>query len=54
MEKGRYSFKMLIGSILAGLVFAVIGEVLYQALKGILPRVVMAEIYFVEIGRAHV
>ena len=47
MEKGRYSFKMLIGSILAGLVFAVIGEVLYQALKGILPRVVMAEIYFV-------
>lgn len=47
MEKGRYSFKMLIGSILAGLVFAVIGEVLYQALKGILPRVAMAEIYFV-------
>lgn len=47
MEKGRYSFKMLIGSILAGLVFAIIGEVLYQALKGILPRVAMAEIYFV-------
>lgn len=47
MEKGRYSFKMLIGSIVAGLVFAVIGEVLYQALKGVLPRVVMAVIYFV-------
>ncbi len=47
MEKGRYSMKMLIGSILAGVVFAVIGEVLYQALKGILPRVAVAELYFV-------
>lgn len=47
MEKGRYSLKMLIGSILAGVVFAIIGEVLYQALHDILPRVVMAEIYFV-------
>ncbi len=47
MEKGRYSMKMLIGSILAGVVFAAIGEVLYQALKGILPRVAVAELYFV-------
>lgn len=47
MEKGRYSIKMLIGSILAGVVFAVLGEVLYQALKGILPRVAVAELYFV-------
>lgn len=47
MEKGRYSGKMLIGSILAGIVFAIIGEVLYQALHGILPRAAMAEIYFV-------
>lgn len=47
MEKGRYSFKMLIGSIVAGIVFAVIGEVLYQALRRILPRVAVAEIYFV-------
>ena len=38
---------MLIGSIVAGVVFAVIGEILYQALKGILPRVAMAEFYFV-------
>ena len=47
MGKGRYSIKMLIGSILAGVVFAVIGEILYQGLKGILPRVAVAEIYFV-------
>lgn len=47
MEKGRYSIKMLIGSILAGVVFAVIGEILYQALHEHLPRIVMAEIYFV-------
>lgn len=47
MGKGKYSMKMLIGSILTGVVFAVIGEVLYQALKGILPRVAVAELYFV-------
>lgn len=47
MGKGRYSVKILIGSILSGIVFALIGEVLYQALRLLLPRVAVAEIYFV-------
>lgn len=47
MKKGRYSLKMLLGSIFAGVIFAFIGEAVYQALHNLLPRVAMAEIYFV-------
>lgn len=38
---------MLIGSILAGAVFAVIGEIFYRTFHNGLPRVAMAELYFV-------
>ena len=37
MGKGTYSIKMLIGSILAGVFYAIIGEVFYQRLKGTFP-----------------
>lgn len=37
MEKGRYSGKMLIGSILAGVLYAGMGEIFYQRLKGVFP-----------------
>ena len=47
MEKGRYSIKMLIGSILAGVLYAVIGELFYQKLKGIIPDLFLVTIYLI-------
>lgn len=45
MEKGKYSGKMLIGSILAGMLYAVIGEVIYRILKDRVLDLIVVTIY---------
>ena len=47
MGKGTYSGKILIGSILAGVIYAIIGEVLYRSLQSVFPGVILVPIYFV-------
>ncbi len=46
MEKGRYSIIMLLGSILAGLVYAFLGEFFYSAAQNILPGIAITAVYF--------
>lgn len=47
MEKGKYSGKMLIGSILAGLLYAGMGEIFYQELKGTISDLVVVAGYLI-------
>lgn len=46
MRKERFSWIMLIGSIVAGLIYGVIGELLYRVLMEMLPSVLVTAIYF--------
>ncbi len=46
MEKGRYSVIMLLGSILAGILYAFLGEIFYSAAQNILPGIVITAVYF--------
>lgn len=46
MDKGKYSGKMLIGSILAGIIYAVMGEVIYRTLQPQMHGVTLIAIYF--------
>lgn len=47
MNRGTYSGKILIGSILAGIIYALIGEIFYKALEPVVPGVLLVAIYFV-------
>ncbi len=42
----KYSLKMLIGSIIAGLVYGIIGEIIYSALKDNVSSIILTLIYF--------
>lgn len=48
--KERFSFNMLLGSLAAGCVYAVLGEILYAALHGLLPGPAVILCYFVGMG----
>lgn len=46
MSKHRFSFKMLLGSILAGLLYGFGGEILYQQMQRRVSNIVVAVVYF--------
>ena len=47
MRKGTYSGTILIGSIIAGVIYAILGEILYRSLQSVLLGVILIPIYFV-------
>ncbi len=43
---GKYSIRMVIISCIVGIIYGFLGEVIYGALQGILPRIIVTMIYF--------
>ena len=47
MEKGRYSIKMLLTTIIAGVIYSAVAEIFYQAAEDTMPGLVLIPLYFI-------
>ena len=46
MAKGRYSIKMLLATIIAGVIYSVIAEIFYRVAENAMPGLVLIPLYF--------